>query len=174
MADLRGRSRPRRWRRSPSRIKGMSWVLPALIGIVALGIAFRPFLRSLARTSRLQLLAAGATFVVGAAGLEMVAIWYVSEYRTMDMTYVSMATVEETLEMVAVAILLYALFALHRLRVSGRRVAPSCRARGLGPRGRYFRSIASDNQKHDRTGDTPRSLAELLIALKEDRTRVSS
>lgn len=104
----------------------------------------------------------------------MVAIWYVSEYRTMDMTYVSMATVEETLEMVAVAILLYALFALHRLRVSGRRVAPSCRARGLGPRGRYFRSIASDNQKHDRTGDTPRSLAELLIALKEDRTRVSS
>ena len=35
----------------------------------------------------------------------------------MDMTYVSIATVEETLEMVAVAILLYAPFALHRLRV---------------------------------------------------------
>jgi hypothetical protein len=86
-----------------------AWVVPALIAVSVLGIAFLRFLRHLPRTSRLQLCTAAGMFVVGAAGFEMVAGWYESNYGSGDMIYVSMATIEETLEMVAVAIVLCAL-----------------------------------------------------------------
>ena len=49
-----------------------SWVIPGAALVALLGIALLRFLRSLPRTTRRRLWAAGVLFLSGAIGLEMV------------------------------------------------------------------------------------------------------
>ena len=87
-----------------------AWVIPGAALVALFGIALLRFLRSLPRTTRRRLLAAGVLFLSGAIGLEMVGGAYAAVHGDHSMS-VLIATVEETLEMVGTAVLLYALLA---------------------------------------------------------------
>ena len=86
------------------------WVVPAIVAMTVFVVVFLPFLRSLPRSTRRGLLTAGFLFVSGAIGMEMFAATFVS-FRTTDVTYVLSATVEETLEMLGIAVFLFTLLA---------------------------------------------------------------
>jgi hypothetical protein len=88
-----------------------SWVIPGAALVALLGIALLRFLRSLPRTTLRRLWAAGVLFLSGAIGLEMVGGAYAAVHGEHNMSYVLIAAVEETLEMVGAAVLLYALLA---------------------------------------------------------------
>ena len=97
------------------------WVVPAIIFLVVLAVAYLRFFMSLPKWMRILILAAGLTFVVGAVGFEMLSARLVSFYgESWDYgaesipTSVKVATaiqssIEELLEMLGVAIFVYAL-----------------------------------------------------------------
>ena len=86
-----------------------AWVIPAMIFLGFLGLAYFRFLVALAWRSRVLFVSAGAIFVVGAVGLEMVGGAYVSAYGARDLDYGVIATLEELLEMAGMVLFLYAL-----------------------------------------------------------------
>lgn len=88
----------------------VAWVVPGAALVAAFGVAFLRFLRHLPRPTRRRLLAAGILFLSGAIGLELVSGSYAA-HGGLNMSYVLIATVEETLEMVGAAVLLYGLLA---------------------------------------------------------------
>ena len=88
-----------------------AWVVPGAAVVAVFGIAFLRFLRHLPRPTRRRLLAAGILFLSGAIGLELVGGSYSAVHGQLNMSYVLIATVEETLEMVGAAVLLYGLLA---------------------------------------------------------------
>ena len=88
-----------------------AWVIPGAALVALLGIALLPFLRHLPKPTRRRMLAAGMLFLSGAIGFEMIGGAYKAAYGPLNMGYVLITTVEETLEMVGVAVLLYGLLA---------------------------------------------------------------
>jgi hypothetical protein len=82
-----------------------AWVVPAIVAVTVFVVVFLPFLGRLPRSTRRGLWTAGVLFVSGAIGMEMFAALFVSLQAT-DITYVLSATVEETLEMLGVAVFL--------------------------------------------------------------------
>jgi hypothetical protein len=88
-----------------------AWVIPGAALVALFGIALLRFLRNLPRPTRRRLLAAGVLFLSGAIGLELVGGAYAAVHGQHNMSFVLIATVEETLEMVGAAVLLYALLA---------------------------------------------------------------
>jgi hypothetical protein len=88
-----------------------AWVVPAAAAVALFVAVFTPFLRHLPRPTRLGLLAAGALFVGGAIGVELLGGSYASGHGQGDMTFVLIATAEETLEMLGIAVLFYTLLA---------------------------------------------------------------
>ena len=86
-----------------------AWVIPGAAVVAVFGIAFLRFLRHLPRPARRLLLAGGTLFLSGAIGLELIGGSYSAAYGELNMSYVLIATVEETLEMIGVAVLLYGL-----------------------------------------------------------------
>ena len=88
-----------------------AWVVPGAALVAVIGIAFLRFLMHLPRPTRRRLLAAGILFLSGAIGLELVGGSYSAVHGQLNMSYVLIATVEETLEMVGAAVLLYGLLA---------------------------------------------------------------
>jgi hypothetical protein len=88
-----------------------AWVVPAAIAVALIGIAFARFLGHLPRAARRRLLAAGTLFVGGAIGVELVGASYSAVHGKLDFTYVLIATVEESLELLGGAVLVYALLA---------------------------------------------------------------
>jgi hypothetical protein len=88
-----------------------TWVVPAGALTAAFAIAFLPFLRHLPRLTRRRLLTASMLFVGGAIGLEMVAGWWSAIHGEQNPIYIVIVTVEETIEMLGIALLVYALLA---------------------------------------------------------------
>ncbi|MGH9892862.1 MAG: hypothetical protein ACREA0_12905 [bacterium] len=88
-----------------------AWVVPAVALVAAFVIAFLRFIRHLPRLMRRRLLTAGLLFVGGAIGLEMVGGWWYAIHGELNPTYVVITTVEETLEMLGLSVLVYALLA---------------------------------------------------------------
>lgn len=87
-----------------------AWVIPAAIAVVIFGIAFVRFVRHLPRPTRHGLLLATILYIGGAMGVEIVGSSYLTAHGLHpDMIYVLMFTVEETLEMLGVAVLVYVL-----------------------------------------------------------------
>jgi hypothetical protein len=87
-----------------------AWVVPAIVAVTIFVVVFLPFLGRLPRSTRRGLLTSGFLFVSGAIGMEMFAATFVS-IQTTDITYVLSATVEETLEMLGIAVFLFTLLA---------------------------------------------------------------
>jgi hypothetical protein len=87
-----------------------AWVVPAIVAVTVFVVVFLPFLGRLPRSTRRGLWTAGVMFVSGAIGMEMLAATYVSLQVT-DITYVLSATVEETLEMLGIAVFVSTLLA---------------------------------------------------------------
>ena len=88
-----------------------AWVIPGAVLVALFGIALLRFFTNLHRPTRRRLLAAGVLFLSGAIGLELVGGAYSAAHGELNMSYVLISTVEETLEMVGAAVLLYGLLA---------------------------------------------------------------
>ncbi|HET7810341.1 MAG TPA: hypothetical protein VFL16_07170 [Steroidobacteraceae bacterium] len=81
------------------------WPIPALGLLIVLACIFVPFLRHLPTALRRRLCAAGAVYVVGAVGMEMVGGWYyehVAHADHSDFGYSLLTVTEEGMEMAGV------------------------------------------------------------------------
>lgn len=78
-----------------------SWVVFAIPGVIVTALACIPFLRHLPRLTAVRLVAAGATFVLGAVGVEMWGAYLATngEYQPL---YQLEVCIEESLEMIGV------------------------------------------------------------------------
>lgn len=84
------------------------WVVPAMLVLLPLGLAYLRFLALLPARSRWLIVAAGVVFVGGALGMELVGNAYrLTNER--DIGYGIIATIEEIFEMGGIVIFLYAL-----------------------------------------------------------------
>ncbi|WP_199423165.1 hypothetical protein [Actinotalea solisilvae] len=102
-----------------------SWVLVAVpLVLVLLGVLV-PFLRSLPRRTLGLLLLAGALYVGGSVGIEMVGAVLWSGGLEGSSAYVAVATLEELLEMLGVATLLYAIGRYREDELAVARPAPA-------------------------------------------------
>jgi hypothetical protein len=96
-----------------------TWVVIGVPAVVLFGLVLLPFLRRLPRATRRRLLVAGLLFVGGAIGLELPGGWYATSYGFSSIGYVLLVTVEETLEMLGLSTLVYALLAYIPLGLPG-------------------------------------------------------
>ncbi|MBV0892978.1 hypothetical protein KTN05_14155 [Paracoccus sp. Z118] len=87
---------------------GFAWVVPALALVVVLGVAFSRFLLALPRRSAGLFLLAGAIFVGGAVGVEMLGADHWTRHGWDNAAYSLLATLEESLEMTGLMVLLHA------------------------------------------------------------------
>ncbi|HLS47494.1 MAG TPA: hypothetical protein VK012_03185 [Gemmatimonadales bacterium] len=86
-----------------------AWIIPyAVLGLLLLA-AYVPFLRALPRRPLLLVLLAGALYVGGAMGMEMVGGYAWDTNPVRGPAIVAIMAVEETFEMVGLAVFIYAL-----------------------------------------------------------------
>jgi hypothetical protein len=76
------------------------WVIPGMIFVAVVGAAYLKFLFRLPKPTRYGLIVAGAIYVGGALGMELVSGAYVEVHPTPDLMRFVLNTVEETMEMV--------------------------------------------------------------------------
>lgn len=86
-----------------------AWVIPALIFVLAFALAYRRFLLDLSSKTRRLVAVAGTLYVCGALIMEMVGGAYADAYGGAGIAYLAITSVEECLEMLGLATLLYAL-----------------------------------------------------------------
>ena len=86
-----------------------AWVIPAFAAVAAFGLSYLRFLWHLDRRSFRLFLAAGALFVGGALGLELVGGALAEAYGLQALSYTAVMTCEEVLEMLGSGLFLYAL-----------------------------------------------------------------
>lgn len=86
-----------------------AWVFVVVPVAVVILAAFVPFLRTLPAVTRWRFIAAGALFVAGAAGVELVSGLMRDRYGFGDARLVAATTLEELLELVGIAYFLRAL-----------------------------------------------------------------
>jgi len=87
-----------------------AWVVPAIFLIVALSLAYLNFVFSLPRYTRRLLFMAGAIYLGAAVGLEFLEGHHVEIFGKENLHYITLATVEEALEMTGVTLFIKALF----------------------------------------------------------------
>jgi hypothetical protein len=87
-----------------------AWVLPGMALVLVLAFYFLRFLLRLPAPTRLHFLVAGALYIGGAIGIELLGGRYEELYGDQSLTYSMIATLEESLEMAGVIVFIYALF----------------------------------------------------------------
>lgn len=85
------------------------WVLPAAVGVLALLLFFAKFMRRLPAATRSGFLLAGAVYVSGSVGLEVVGAYYFEIYGKYYLSYILIATLEETFEMAGIILFIHTL-----------------------------------------------------------------
>jgi hypothetical protein len=101
---------PLRFLFNASGIFYFAWIIPGAIFFLLFALSCFKFVKALPTKTRILLMLAGATFVTGAIGVEMIGAWHDDTFGAQaDLTYALITTVEETLEMLGVLTLLYAL-----------------------------------------------------------------
>ena len=85
------------------------WVIPALIFVALVGLSYLPFLMRLERRTALLFIVAGATYVMGAVGMDMIGGVIVEQHGMESIQHSFAQSMEELLEMLGVLIFLYAL-----------------------------------------------------------------
>lgn len=93
-----------------------AWVIPAFFLVGGIGLYFSPFLLRLPMRHAIRFAVAGALFVGGALGMELVGGYFASHYGQQSLRYIVAAMAEETLEIAGAAIFLAALLAYLRER----------------------------------------------------------
>lgn len=91
------------------------WVIPFAFLVAVLGLVCLPFLNRLDSRARTLFVLAGLLYVGGAMGFEIIEGWLFESRGSHNLTYAATASLEETLEMAGVIVLLHAL--VQRLRV---------------------------------------------------------
>ena len=86
-----------------------AWVVPGMAFVLVLGMIYLRFIFALPHATRRLFILAAILFVGGALGVEMLGGWWFGEHGRRNMGYSLFWTVEETLEMVGVAVFIYAL-----------------------------------------------------------------
>jgi hypothetical protein len=86
-----------------------AWVIPGTVLTALVALVNIPFLRSLPRRTAVRFLVAGAVFVSGALGMEMVNGWYFQNNGGWNAAYATMVGIEELLEMTGALLFLRAL-----------------------------------------------------------------
>jgi hypothetical protein len=86
-----------------------AWVIPGGAFVIIFALAYIRFLVHLSATMRLLIIAAGVLYVSGAVGMEMLNGSWAEIHGWTNLTYQTMVTVEEFLEMTGAILLLYAL-----------------------------------------------------------------
>ncbi len=86
-----------------------AWVIPGALAAVATGLVFLRFLLQLPAATRNRFVIAALVFCTGALGVEAVSGWRAETMGMNNMTASLIATVEEDLEMIGVAVLIVAL-----------------------------------------------------------------
>lgn len=84
------------------------WVVPGIIGVCTLALLFLKFLLRLPATTRRWLLFAGALYLGGCIGMELIDGKYIETHGE-SLTYSVLVTIEEALEMSGLATLIYTL-----------------------------------------------------------------
>jgi len=86
------------------------WVVPYGAVLCGIALAYLPFVRALRAATRRRVIGAGAIYVTGALGFEMIGASAADRYGSTDtVTYTVLYTIEETLEMVGIVLFLHAL-----------------------------------------------------------------
>lgn len=94
-----------------------TWVFPGMAVVALFAAAYLPFLWSLDPRWRRLFTASGAMFVGGAIGGELIQGWYLAAHDgQITLTYELIATVEETLELMSLVLLIYTLLEILRVR----------------------------------------------------------
>ena len=88
-----------------------AWVVPGIAVVLLLVPFFLRFVLGLPSRTRVHLLAAAALYLGGAIGLELIGGSYAELHRTRNLTYSMITTVEESLEMAGVIVLIRGLLA---------------------------------------------------------------
>ena len=86
-----------------------SWVVPAGILVLVLGVAYIPFLRALPRSIALRFVISGAIYVGGAVGMELPLGWWTVHHGEDNLGYGLIDAVEEALEMLGLNLFLFTL-----------------------------------------------------------------
>jgi hypothetical protein len=86
-----------------------AWVIPAMVFVAAVGLAYAKFLAHLPPVTRRRFIVAAIIYVGGAVGVEALGGWRAETYGMNNMTHSCIATVEEVMEMTGVALFLVAL-----------------------------------------------------------------
>ena len=92
-----------------------AWVLPYGAAVLLLAMLFLPVWWRLNQRSRFWLGMSAATYLAGALGMEMIG----SLYRQPDLLFVSLATIEESLELAGLIMLTYSLLLLLQIEYGG-------------------------------------------------------
>lgn len=87
-----------------------TWVIPALILIVILGLYFLRFLLHLAPQTRWQFVFAAALFLGGCVGFEMLGGWCAEQYGFNHLSYIACTNTEEAMEMSGIILFIKSLF----------------------------------------------------------------
>ncbi len=87
-----------------------TWVIPGILVVLGLGIYYLKFLFHLEIVDRIRFIVAGALYVGGAIGVEMIGgHYYWLTNRSKDLTYTLITTTEESLEMAGLTLFIFAL-----------------------------------------------------------------
>lgn len=86
-----------------------AWVIPYSGLVLLLGLKYLKFLTQLPAPTRRAFLLAGAIYIGGALGMEMIDGLYASLYGEKNLTYAFLTTIEETLEMLGIVVFLHTL-----------------------------------------------------------------
>jgi hypothetical protein len=97
-----------------------AWVIPASIGLFALGLIYLRFVLNLPRRTRSLLILSAAIYVGAALGLEMVEGLHHARHGNETATYITLVAIEEIMEMSGIALFLYALVDHARQQWGGR------------------------------------------------------
>ncbi len=86
-----------------------AWIIPYGIGVVIFVAAYIRFLLHIPRHSAVLFIVAGAMFVGGAIGMEMIGGYVYTEVGYRNVLYVGVQTLEEILEMSGIVVFIFAL-----------------------------------------------------------------
>lgn len=98
-----------------------AWVIPAFIAVVIVAISYFRFLLHLPKKTGVQFALGGLIYVSGAIGGELLSAWYIANYSNTNLTYYSISSLEETLEIVGVIVFIYGLLEYIRKSFQGQR-----------------------------------------------------
>lgn len=86
-----------------------AWVIPYGIAVIGFALVYARFMLAIPRRTALLLFGAAALFVSGALGMEMLSPWVYDWTGEVTLPMFVMLLIEETLEMLGAAVLVYAL-----------------------------------------------------------------